>query len=72
MLKSVKHNPGKFNLATENIRPFEKLLMNLEAQLLDGFVFQVGFLYFKLYMYTHIICQYNIQLVSSDYVQGVV
>ena len=41
MLKSVKHNPGKFNLAVDKIRPFEKLLMNLEGQLLDGFVFQV-------------------------------
>lgn len=42
MLKSVKHNPQKFNMPDEKLRPFEKLLMTLEGQLLDGFIFQVS------------------------------
>ncbi|ELU08313.1 hypothetical protein CAPTEDRAFT_221991 [Capitella teleta] len=40
MLKSVKHNPQRFNIPDEKLRPFEKLLMTLEGQLLDGFIFQ--------------------------------
>jgi WASH complex subunit 7 len=41
MLKSVKHNPQKFSFPDDKLRPFEKLLMTLEGQLLDGFIFQV-------------------------------
>ena len=41
MLKSVHHDPGKFGIPQEKIRPFEKLLMRLEGQLLDGRIFQV-------------------------------
>ncbi|XP_052679123.1 WASH complex subunit 4-like isoform X3 [Crassostrea angulata] len=40
MLKSVHHDPGKFGIAAEKIRPFEKLIMKLEGQLLDGRIFQ--------------------------------
>ncbi|XP_061187838.1 WASH complex subunit 4-like isoform X2 [Saccostrea echinata] len=40
MLKSVHHDPGKFGIAPEKIRPFEKLIMKLEGQLLDGRIFQ--------------------------------
>jgi WASH complex subunit 7 len=40
MLKSVRHNPEKFGLPENKIRPFEKLLMTLEGQILDGFIFQ--------------------------------
>lgn len=42
MLKSVHHDPGKFGIAAEKIRPFEKLIMKLEGQLLDGRIFQVN------------------------------
>lgn len=48
MVKSVKHNPAKFNLAADKINPFEKLMMTLEGQVLDGMIFQV--------MQHHIIC----------------
>ena len=41
MLKSVRHNSGKFDLPEDKVRPFEKLLMTLEGQLLDGMIFQV-------------------------------
>ena len=41
MLKSVRHNPGKFDLPVDKMRSFEKLLMNLEGQVLDGMIFQV-------------------------------
>ena len=41
MLKSVRHDPTKFNTTEEKLRPFEKLMMNLEGQLLDGMIFQV-------------------------------
>ena len=45
MLKSVHHDPGKFSIQTDKIRPFEKLMMHLEGQLLDGLIFQVGRIY---------------------------
>ncbi|XP_053377942.1 WASH complex subunit 4-like isoform X3 [Mercenaria mercenaria] len=40
MLKSVRHDPGKFSTTDEKLRPFEKLMMTLEGQLLDGMIFQ--------------------------------
>ncbi|CAE1304616.1 MRT43 [Acanthosepion pharaonis] len=40
MLKSVRHNPTKFNIPDEKLRPFEKLMLTLEGQLLDGVIFQ--------------------------------
>ena len=40
MLKSVRHNSARFSLVEEKVRPFEKLLMTLEGQLLDGMIFQ--------------------------------
>lgn len=41
MLKSVRHNPGKFGVPENKLRPFEKLLITLEGQALDGMIFQV-------------------------------
>ena len=41
MLKSVRHDPTKFGTTEEKLRPFEKLMMTLEGQLLDGRIFQV-------------------------------
>jgi len=41
MLKSVRHDPGKFGTSEDKLRPFEKLMMNLEGQLLDNMIFQV-------------------------------
>ncbi|KAM6961159.1 WASH complex subunit 4 [Aplochiton taeniatus] len=40
LLKSVHHNPGKFDIREEKLKPFEKLLLKLEGQLLDGLIFQ--------------------------------
>jgi len=40
-LKSVHHNPGKFSIPEEKLKPFEKLLLKLEGQLLDGMILQV-------------------------------
>uniref|UniRef100_A0A673Y1T1 WASH complex subunit 4 n=1 Tax=Salmo trutta TaxID=8032 RepID=A0A673Y1T1_SALTR len=40
LLKSVHHNPGKFAIPEEKLKPFEKLLLKLEGQLLDGMIFQ--------------------------------
>jgi len=40
MVKSVHHDPGKFGIPTDKIRPFEKLMMMLEGRLLDGMIFQ--------------------------------
>ncbi|GCB83146.1 hypothetical protein scyTo_0023417, partial [Scyliorhinus torazame] len=40
LLKSVHHNPLKFGIAEEKLKPFEKLLLKLEGQLLDGMIFQ--------------------------------
>ncbi|VDI58372.1 WASH complex subunit 7, partial [Mytilus galloprovincialis] len=40
MLKSVHHDPGKFGIQPDKMRPFEKLMMQLEGQLLDGLIFQ--------------------------------
>ncbi|XP_051918259.1 WASH complex subunit 4 [Hippocampus zosterae] len=40
LLKSVHHNPGKFSIAEEKLKPFEKLLLRLEGQLLDGMILQ--------------------------------
>ncbi|KAK3584050.1 hypothetical protein CHS0354_031097 [Potamilus streckersoni] len=40
MLKSVHHDGGKFGITEERLRPFEKLLITLEGQLLDGYIFQ--------------------------------
>ena len=41
MLKSVHHDPGKFAVDVDKLRPFERLMMTLEGQLLDGYIFQV-------------------------------
>lgn len=41
LLKSVHHNPGKFSIPEEKLKPFEKLLLKLEGQLLDGMIMQV-------------------------------
>ena len=43
MLKSVHHNPDRFGLAEDKIGPFEKLMIQLEGQLLDGMIYQVKF-----------------------------
>uniref|UniRef100_A0A3B3TAL3 WASH complex subunit 4 n=1 Tax=Paramormyrops kingsleyae TaxID=1676925 RepID=A0A3B3TAL3_9TELE len=40
LLKSVHHNPSKFEIQEEKLKPFEKLLLKLEGQLLDGMIFQ--------------------------------
>uniref|UniRef100_A0A3Q2CBB9 WASH complex subunit 4 n=1 Tax=Cyprinodon variegatus TaxID=28743 RepID=A0A3Q2CBB9_CYPVA len=40
LLKSVHHNPGKFSISEEKLKPFEKLLLKLEGQLLDGMILQ--------------------------------
>nr|XP_006817005.1 PREDICTED: WASH complex subunit 7-like [Saccoglossus kowalevskii] len=40
MLKSVRHNPSRFGIEEDKLRPFEKLLMRLEGQLFDGMILQ--------------------------------
>ncbi|XP_032078057.1 WASH complex subunit 4 [Thamnophis elegans] len=40
LLKSVHHNPPKFGIQEDKLKPFEKLLLKLETQLLDGMIFQ--------------------------------
>ncbi|MBZ3882813.1 WASH complex subunit 7 [Sciurus carolinensis] len=40
LLKSVHHNPSKFGIQEEKLKPFEKFLLKLEGQLLDGLIFQ--------------------------------
>ncbi|XP_071809991.1 WASH complex subunit 4-like [Asterias amurensis] len=40
MLKSVHHNPTRFGVEESKLRPFEKLLMGMQGQLLDGMIFQ--------------------------------
>ncbi|KAI7811908.1 WASH complex subunit 4 [Triplophysa rosa] len=40
LLKSVHHNPGKFAIPEEKLKPFEKLILKLEGQLLDSMIFQ--------------------------------
>ncbi|KXJ13484.1 WASH complex subunit 7 [Exaiptasia diaphana] len=40
MVKSVYHNTAMFGVEEEKLRPFEKLLMSLEGQLLDGVILQ--------------------------------
>uniref|UniRef100_A0A8D0GHR3 WASH complex subunit 4 n=1 Tax=Sphenodon punctatus TaxID=8508 RepID=A0A8D0GHR3_SPHPU len=40
LLKSVHHNPSKFGIQDDKLKPFEKLLLKLEGQLLDGLIFQ--------------------------------
>ncbi|XP_076863449.1 WASH complex subunit 4 isoform X1 [Brachyhypopomus gauderio] len=40
LLKSVHHNPSKFGVPEEKLKPFEKLLLKLEGQLLDSMIFQ--------------------------------
>ncbi|KAK1167172.1 WASH complex subunit 4-like [Acipenser oxyrinchus oxyrinchus] len=40
LLKSVHHNPSKFSIKEEKLKPFEKLLLKLEGHILDGMIFQ--------------------------------
>ncbi|CAH2277508.1 Hypothetical predicted protein [Pelobates cultripes] len=40
LLKSVHHNPVKFGIQEDKLKPFEKLLLKLESHLLDGMLFQ--------------------------------
>lgn len=51
MLKSVHHNPGKFSIPEEKLKPFEKLLLKLEGQLLDGMILQVRLLKKKYHLF---------------------
>lgn len=37
----MHHNPGKFSIPEEKLKPFEKLLLKLEGQFLDGMILQV-------------------------------
>jgi len=39
----MRNCPQQFGLPEAKIRPFEKILMNYEAQLLSGVIFQVNF-----------------------------
>lgn len=39
----MHHNPGKFSIPEEKLKPFEKLLLKLEGQLLDGMILQVAY-----------------------------
>ena len=41
MLKTVHHNASKFGVDENKLRPFEKLLLGLEGQVLDGHIFKV-------------------------------
>uniref|UniRef100_A0A8C5MTC3 WASH complex subunit 4 n=1 Tax=Leptobrachium leishanense TaxID=445787 RepID=A0A8C5MTC3_9ANUR len=40
LLKSVHHNPAKFSVREDKLKPFEKLMLKLESRLLDGMLFQ--------------------------------
>ena len=44
MFKSVRSCPQQFDLPESKTRPFEKILINYENQLLSGVIFQVKFL----------------------------
>ena len=46
MLKSVYHNTAMFGVDEDKLRPFEKLLMSLEGQILDGVILQVELRHF--------------------------
>ena len=50
LLKSVHHNPGKFSILEEKLKPFEKLLLKLEGQLLDGMILQVTSFLFRAFI----------------------
>ena len=41
MLKSIRHDPARFELQSEQIKPFEKLIINLENIIFDGCIFKV-------------------------------
>ena len=42
MLKSVHHNPQRFGIDQSKLRPFEKLLLSLEGQVMHGRIFAVS------------------------------
>ena len=42
MLKTVHHNAARFNIEENKLRPFEKFLLGLEKQVLQGHLFEVG------------------------------
>lgn len=42
MLKTVHHNAARFNIEENKLRPFEKFLLGLEKQVLQGHIFEVG------------------------------
>ena len=52
MLTSVKHDPQRFSLPREKIRPFEHFLANLDNQVLSGNIFQVCLQCDQLYVTT--------------------
>lgn len=41
MLKSVHHNAQRFSIEESKLRPFEKLLLSLEGQIIQGRIFEV-------------------------------
>ena len=42
MSKDVKSEPGRYGSDEERMLQFEKLLLSLEGQLLDGLIYQVS------------------------------
>lgn len=40
MTKNIKQDPERYNAQTEQLLQFEKLLLSMEGQLLDGLIFQ--------------------------------
>ena len=42
MIKSIHHNPTKFQIDVNKFYRFEKHLVELEGKLLDGTIYQVG------------------------------
>ena len=45
MLKVVHHNSANFNVDESNLRPFEKFVLSLEGQVLEGRIFLVSILF---------------------------
>lgn len=45
MLKTVHHNSSKFDIEETKLRPFEKFLLGLEGQIMQGRIFDVRFLF---------------------------
>ena len=64
MVKSICHDPSRFNVSPVQVKSFERLIMDIDSNIFDGCIFKVSlFSYLMLSRYKEsIIIEHSIRL----------